>query len=469
MFGLESHIPFSSFRLLALPVSLLLLISPGCRSQLPDQSTAPPAETLATNTAVNLPDLLVSNIQILDQGAGPCPSYSGMNNFEVLVTNQGKANADPFTLRFDRQYHIVTQGLSAGASITLVFSENSLRPGVEVDSRNDVFESDETNNFIRLEFAAPTPAARCLRTPTPVVDSVPPLAVMEGHTARVLSVEFSPDSKMIASGSVDNSLRLWRNGEFSLLRTMLGHPFPILDLDFSPDGNLLVTGSTDGILRVWRVSNGQLIKNMVDHAGKITSLDMSNDGKFLVSSAQDFTVRVWRTADFRLVQTIDEGMSLVNQAVFSPDSSRMAWVEDDGTVRVRTLDGIWVYIFHPGVGKASSVAFSPDGNRLAAGFEIGTILIWQMSDGELVDSIEAHGSQISQIDFSPDGYWLAAGSLDGLVSLWEKTESDSPYLIKLIYEGHQGAVNGIAFSPDGLLISSAGDDGTVRIWSVPSR
>lgn len=469
MAGLDTRNPRLGYSLLALPVSVLLVFSSGCRSHLPDQSTALPSETLATKTAVILPDLLVSRIEILDQASGLCPPDDGPYSFGILVTNQGNGNAGQFTMRFNRQYQEISAGLAAGASITVIFTEKTLNPGVEIDSQNDVYERDETNNFSREVFAFPTPTSRCLRTPTPDVELIAPLAVMQGHTARVLSVDFSPDGRMIASGSVDNSLRLWRNGEFTLLRTMQGHPFPILDLDFSPDGSLLATGSTDGIVRVWRVSNGQLMKNLLGHAGKITSLDFSNDGKFLLSSAQDFTVRIWRAADYRMVQTIDEGMSLVQQAVFSPDSSRLAWAEDDGTVRVRTLDGAWLDIFHPGVVKARCVTFSPQEEKLAAGFENGTILIWQLSGGQLVQTIEAHGSQISQLEFSPDGHWLAAGSFDGLISLWENNESNAQFLIKLIYEGHQGAVNGIAFSPDGTLLSSAGDDGTVRIWSVPAK
>ncbi len=217
------------------------------------------------------------------------------------------------------------------------------------------------------------------------------------------------------------------------------------------------------------MSNSLLVKNLLGHAGWITSLDYSADGKYLLSSAQDFTVRIWRASDSRLVQTIDEGMSIVNQAVFSPTGTELAWGEADGTIRVRSLGGSWIHIFHPDVGQATSVTYSPDAGMLAAGFDNGTILIWSMPDGTIIQSIEAHGSEISQLDFSPDGHWLAAGSYDGLISLWWKGEIDTPFQIHLIYEGHEGAVNGIAFSPDGTLIASGGDDATVRLWPVPEE
>lgn len=454
---------------LVLLIFLALFFASGCRGQVQEKSTAQPSPVLATRNAVQLPDLRISSIQM--QGGSPdsCPPAGGPYNFTVVVANQGSAHAGTFTVRFNRQYHQVDSGLLAGDTLALTFVENTLQPGVEIDSRNDVYEREENNNFTRAQFTAPTPAPHCQRTPTPAVELLSPLAVLQGHTDRVLAVEFSPDSNMIASGSVDNSLRLWRTDGFSLLRTMQGHPFPILDLVFSPDGAMLATGSTDGLLRMWRVTNGQLVFTMQGHAGQITSLDYSSDGKFLLSSAQDFTVRVWRAIDARLVQTIDEGLSMVNQAIFSPESTRLAWGEQDGTVRVRTLDGTWLHIIHSGVENARCVAFTPSGELLAAGFENGTILVWQLPGGNLVQTIEAHGSQISQLDFSPDGTWLAAGSYDGLVSLWEKKAFDAPFQIRLIYEGHAGAVNSIAFSPDGTLLSSAGDDATVRVWPVPEK
>ena len=469
MAGLDTRNRFHSHKIIALFFCLVLVPTSGCRGKLDTISTSTPTQALVTNTLASLPDLLAGSVSAQVQPPDDCPSENGTYQFAVQIINQGSAFAGPFVVRFNQLHQEVSQGLLPGDSISVFFIGKTLLPTIEVDSENRVYESDETNNRWEAEIIPPTPTPHCLRTPTPEVELVDPIAVLQGHTAKVSVVDFSPDGDLIASGSVDNTLRLWRTNEGTLLRTMQGHPFPVLQLAFSPDGSLLATGSTDGIIRLWRVSNSQLIKNLQGHAGWITSLGYSADGNNLLSSAQDFTVRIWRASDSRLVQTIDEGMSIVNQAVFSPTGTELAWGEADGTVRVRSLGGSWIHVFHPNVEQATSVAYSPDAGMLAAGFENGTILIWSMPGGTLFQTIEAHGSEISQLDFSPDGHWLAAGSYDGLISLWWKGEIDTPFQIHLIYEGHEGAVNGIAFSPDGKLIASGGDDATVRLWPVPEE
>jgi WD40 repeat protein len=76
---------------------------------------------------------------------------------------------------------------------------------------------------------------------------------LEGHTAQVLSVAFSHDSTYIASGSMDNTIRIWdaRTGT-AIGEPLEGHIGYVWSVAFSPDSTRIFSGSQDGTIRVWQ-------------------------------------------------------------------------------------------------------------------------------------------------------------------------------------------------------------------------
>ena len=163
-------------------------------------------------------------------------------------------------------------------------------------------------------------------------------------------------------------------------------------------------------------------------------MDFSQDGRYLVSSAEDFTVRIWRISDGRLIETIDEGMAQVNRVAFAPDSyvqehgQAIAWTEDDGTVRLRSLNGGWLFTMKETSFSATSLAFSHDGKWLVVGYADGTIRVWNTEDGTLLQALKSHTQKVSSVVFSPDGKWLASAlARQHPASLADRRRQDSKY------------------------------------------
>jgi WD40 repeat protein len=454
-----------------LPFCLINMLVGACSISGPGLQATPTVLSLQSPTETRrlLPDLVIRGVTVLSDSPDGCPSTDQTLHMIIQVENVGEAPAGQFMVRLDNDQKLVHNGLAAGHTLALSFPGYDSFPEILVDATSLVIEADESNNLYFNTLELPTPLHHCAFTPTPEITLQEAKIVLEGHSAGVLSVAFSPDGNTIASGSVDDTLRLWSVNQTRLIRTMPGHPFPITQLRFSPNGTILFSGSTDGVIRVWQVSSGILQRSFEGHTGRITGMDISEDGKWLVSSAEDFTVRIWRLPNGAPVQVIDEGMSGITCVHFTPDSQSIAWGEDNGTIRVRTLRGNWLQVLRNTSQPVTSLDIMTDGKTLASGYADGLIRIWRMQDGELLQTLRESQAAVTGLAFSLDGVWLISASEDHTLRVWQFDGSEYQTLPLRILTGHAGLVNSVDFSAKSGLIVSGSDDGTVRLWTLPGE
>ncbi len=433
----------------------------------PSPTAAPTQQP--TDTDVALPDLVIQSVSIYSESGNVCPSPDQEYKVRIRVRNQGNSRSGPFFVQLNLDQQLVNTQLLPGQSVDLIFPELLPNSRAIVDVTSMVVERDESNNQVFQRLGLPTPIPECIATATPIIKSLESTAVLEGHDAKVWDVKFSPDGRTIASGSVDDTLRLWAVEPPRLIRTIEGHPFPVLKVEFTPNGVELLTGSTDGALRIWQVSTGRLLKTLEGHVDWITGLDIAKDGKWLASSAEDATVRLWRMPAGSPVQIIDEGMAGANSVTFTPDAYAVAWGETSGIVRIRTISGVWLQTWQASSQSITSLAFSPNGEILATGTEDGTIGIWSMKDNSQIQSLRGHAQLVSDLAFSPDGAWLVSASSDASLRLWSFTEGTFLAVPVVVFQGHTGPVTSVDFSPTQNLVVSGSDDGTIRLWQVPQE
>jgi WD40 repeat protein len=237
--------------------------------------------------------------------------------------------------------------------------------------------------------------------------------------APVLSVAFSPDEAILASGLLDKTVRLWRVSDGALLRTLEGHTALVLSVAFSPDGQTLASGSWDNTVRLWRVSDGAPLRTLEGHTAEVTSVAFSPDGAILASGSADTTVRLWRVSDGTLLRTLKGHTASVLCVAFSPDGVVLASGSADTTIRLwRVSDGASLRTLEGHLGWVKSTAFSPDGSILASGSWDNTVRLWKASDGKHLNTLKGHTSWVLSVAFSPEGTTLASGSYDGTVRLW---------------------------------------------------
>ena len=289
------------------------------------------------------------------------------------------------------------------------------------------------------------------------------IAILEGHTHQVQSVVFSPDGTLLASGSGDDTVKLWNVATKRNIATLSGHSGSVTSVSFSPDGTLLVSGARDATVRLWDVAAQANIVPLSEHRYGVNAVSFSPDGTVLAFGSSDGAVRLWDVAAQANIATLSGHSGSVTSVSFSPDGTLLASGSSDDTVRlwdvaaqanIATLSG------HSG--NVTSVSFSPDGTVLASGSSDDTVRLWDVAAQANIVTLSGHSGNVTSVSFSPDGTLLASGSRDKTVKLWNVVLGRT---IVTLWR-HQDVVSSVSFSPDGTLLASGSWDKTVKLWNV---
>ena len=336
------------------------------------------------------------------------------------------------------------------------------------------------------------------------------LHTLEEHTGGVNSVAFSPDGKMLASASNDTTARSWDTNTGQLLRTfrmipknhiILTGSAEVHSVAFSPDGKLLATGS-DNAVWLWDVGTGKRLvssgadvvravafssdgvtlanvksggavqlrgartgrhwQTLTGHIGVAYSVAFSPDGKMLASSGADRTIRLWDARTGVALRTLEKHTNGVLSVSFSPNGRTLAsasWTEirfwDTETGRQKP-------ILEGHTRTVNSVAVSPDGRTLASGHQGPVTMLWDTHSGQqkhtfILDSdryISDTGEGVESVVFSSNGSQLAFGQKKNGGNAGELTLWDTHTLEPVHSFSHGRAVHCIAFSPDGSIIAN---------------
>ncbi|KAL2212662.1 WD40 repeat-like protein [Sarocladium strictum] len=144
--------------------------------------------------------------------------------------------------------------------------------------------------------------------------TTPKLKLHHSRTLKVaddiLSLKFSPDSKLIAVALLDNTVKVFFVDSLKLYLNLYGHKLPVLSMDISYDSKLIVTSSADKNIRIWGLDFGDCHKALFGHQDSILQVafvphNSDGNGHHFFSSSKDRTIRYWDADKFEQIQRLD--------------------------------------------------------------------------------------------------------------------------------------------------------------------
>ncbi|MEH2145513.1 serine/threonine-protein kinase [Nostoc sp.] len=133
--------------------------------------------------------------------------------------------------------------------------------------------------------------------PLPLIQNRPCyslLGTLSGHAWAVLTVAFSPDGKILATGSDDNTIKLWEVNTGQLICTLVGHSWSVVAVAFTADGETLLSASCDKTVKLWRVSTAEEIVTLSGHVDSVSAVAVSKVRQLIASGSRDKTIKLWQ-------------------------------------------------------------------------------------------------------------------------------------------------------------------------------
>jgi len=212
------------------------------------------------------------------------------------------------------------------------------------------------------------------------------IVTLRGPRGAVNTIAVSPDSKRLAAGGEDRTLRVWDAGpnfREDATTQLLGHTGTIRAIAFAPDSQSVATASADASVRVWTLSRIRSSQRAVfPHSCEVKHLVWSADGKQILTGDQAGIVRLWDAVAVKSTARYEFAKPISNLRLLAltPDYRTLISVSDFVVTNWDVQTGLPLREWHLPAVELTGVALTEDGRYLATGRADGVISIFRVAD-----------------------------------------------------------------------------------------
>lgn len=268
-------------------------------------------------------------------------------------------------------------------------------------------------------------------------------------TRPLTCVRYSSDDSIVATSSLNTSVKLWNGSSLEFLSELSGHEERVTSLAWRPrcqtnESFVLATTSADSYCCLWdcrsafscetnvscpmeidgtgpETTKPKPICRLEGHEGVVTRCSFHPSGYYIGTTGEDYTWRLW---------DVETNKALLLQ---------------DGHIR-----------------GCDAIAFHNDGSLILTGDLGGVALLWDLRSGQSIHAFQGHIKKIVAASFSPSGYQVATGSTDNMVRVWDIRSKKCGYALP----AHSKSISDVRFSSSGELLTTCSFDGTLKIWNA---
>ena len=291
------------------------------------------------------------------------------------------------------------------------------------------------------------------------------IEVMTGHSRVVQHCAANRSGKLIASVSLDCSIKVWKgdNGKLQATMRTQGHNNkPLNCVAFHPEGQLVAVGGWDSHIKIWDTFNQKRLKVLRGHHTSVQSCVYAYSGRYIASASLDGEVRLWATKSGTTIGTISGHAQSVTCLAFSEEGALLVTGSNDQTLKMwsSTL-GTPIKVISSGEdGPVLCLAENSKRQQLLAGHRSGVVRMLEVKTRKTATKIPHGNIPVTTVSWGPknDGYCVS-GAADGSLKVWELLKKETTFAD---LQGHSSVVRCSVWS-DALLVSGS-EDMTINVW-----